>query len=50
MDCIKENHVRRDNKFGITWCISCGKLFNKPVNKYISKTDRLNFNILTHAI
>lgn len=23
-------HKPRDNSLGVTWCIRCGKLFNKP--------------------
>jgi hypothetical protein len=34
--CDKNNytgdvkHKPRDNSFGVTWCIRCGRLFNKP--------------------
>lgn len=35
-------HKKRDNKFGITWCIRCGRLFTKSCgikleNEYINK-------------
>ena len=29
-DCKPNKCKPRDNKFGVTWCIKCGKLFNKP--------------------
>ena len=44
--CKNENHVIRDNKFGITWCIRCGRLFTKPSNKNLTFKDSVNFNIL----
>ena len=37
-------HKKRDNKFGITWCIRCGKLFTKPSGKPITKQDREKHN------
>ena len=38
-DC---KHVRRDNNFGVTWCIKCGRLFNKPCGKKLTKADLIN--------
>jgi hypothetical protein len=29
-ECLPDRHKRRDNKFGVTWCVNCGQLFNKP--------------------
>jgi hypothetical protein len=31
--CKDNKHKPRDNKFGVTWCIICGRLFTKPSNK-----------------
>jgi len=45
-ECKNENHVRRDNKFGITWCIRCGRLFTKPSGKELTKEDKVRFNCL----
>ena len=45
-ECKNEKHVRRDNKFGITWCIRCGRLFTKPSGKELTKEDKLRFNCL----
>lgn len=36
---------KRDNKFGITWCIRCGKLFTKPCGKPITDQDRQRHSI-----
>jgi ribosomal protein L37AE/L43A len=33
-------HKTRDNKFGITWCLRCGRLFDKPCGKPITDLDR----------
>lgn len=43
--CKPDRHVRRDNNFGVTWCIRCGALFNKPCGKTITPEDRLYFKI-----
>jgi hypothetical protein len=29
-NCEKGKHKLRDNSFGITWCVTCGFLSNKP--------------------
>ena len=44
--CEKDNHVRRDNSFGVTWCIRCGMLFNKTCGKKLTKEDKLIFKCL----
>ena len=44
--CENDRHVRRDNKFGVTWCIRCGRLYNKPSGKPITDGDKVRFNIL----
>ncbi len=41
-----ENHIRRDNNFGITWCIRCGRLFTKPCGTKITSEDKIRFNTL----
>lgn len=28
--CLIGKHRFRDNEFGVTWCIECGLLSNKP--------------------
>lgn len=43
-DC-KDKHYRRDNKYGITWCLRCGRLFTKPSGREITDEDREKFNI-----
>ena len=45
-ECKNEKHVRRDNIFGITWCIRCGRLFTKPSGKELTKEDKVRFNCL----
>lgn len=29
-NCEKGKHKLKDNSFGITWCVTCGYLSNKP--------------------
>ena len=29
-DCLPNKHKKRDNIFGVTWCVKCGQLFTKP--------------------
>lgn len=29
-NCQKGKHKLKDNKFGVTWCVICGLLSNKP--------------------
>lgn len=45
-ECKNNNHIRRDNKFGVTWCIRCGRLFTKPCGKKLTKHDKERFNTL----
>ena len=33
MNCKDNEHLPRDNKLGVTWCIKCGRLFTKPSGK-----------------
>lgn len=39
MECKNDIHKPRDNKYGITWCVRCGRLFNKPCEKELKKED-----------
>ena len=34
-------HKIRDNKLGVTWCVRCGRLFNKPCNIQLKESDKL---------
>lgn len=34
-------HKPRDNRFGITWCTHCGRLFTKPCGKELEKEKQL---------
>ena len=45
-DCKVNKCKRRDNEFGVTWCIRCGKLFTKPSGKVITVEDKVKFKIL----
>lgn len=36
-DCKDNEHIIRDNDFGVTWCIKCGRLFTKPCGKKLKK-------------
>lgn len=38
-ECDSDKHQQRDNKFGVTWCVKCGRLFTKPCNKQLSQSD-----------
>lgn len=35
----QNKHKKRDNKFGVTWCVSCGRLFTKPCGIELKKED-----------
>ena len=51
MECKDNKCKRRDNEFGITWCINCGRLFTKPCGVIISDEERnLNNNRLFNKI
>ena len=32
----KEKCRPKDNRFGVTWCVKCGKLFTKPSGKKLN--------------
>lgn len=49
MECKNDNHRPRNNKYGITWCVKCGRLFTKPCEKDLVKTDKLIID-LRHKI
>lgn len=38
-ECLPDRCKRRDNAFGVTWCIKCGKLFNKPCGIKLDKNE-----------
>ena len=40
-ECKQDNHKARDNKFGVTWCVKCGRLFTKPSGIELKETDKL---------
>lgn len=40
-DCSPNNHKQRDNDFGVTWCVKCGRLFTKPCGVKLQKSDIL---------
>lgn len=40
-DCKNDKHKPRDNKFGITWCVRCGRLFNKICGKDLKEEDKV---------
>lgn len=41
-ECKNEKHKPRDNKFGVTWCVRCGRLFTKPSGKPLKESDKIN--------
>lgn len=43
IDCLPDKHKRRDNRFGITWCVKCGRLFTVPCGTELKETDKLYF-------
>lgn len=41
--CLKYNKCKpRDNKFGVTWCVRCGKLFTTPSGINLEDKDKLH--------
>ena len=40
-ECETNRHKQRDNDFGITWCVKCGRLFTKPCGKPLQETDKI---------
>ena len=45
MECLKGKHKIRDNRFGVTWCVKCGRLFTKPCGIPLKEADILKFKI-----
>ena len=41
--CKENKHKPCDNKFGCTWCVLCGRLFNKPCGKNLEE-DKIIIN------
>jgi hypothetical protein len=39
-ECKPNKCKQRDNKFGVTWCVICGKLFSKPCGKKLTELDK----------
>lgn len=39
--CPEEKHKPRDNRFGVTWCVRCGRLFTKPSGKPLLESDKI---------
>jgi hypothetical protein len=48
-ECLPDKHKRRDNKFGVTWCVKCGQLFTKPCNIELQENDKIIY-IYHHKI
>jgi len=44
-DCLPDKHKRRDNKFGVTWCVRCGQLFTVPFGVPLQESDKLYFKL-----
>ena len=40
-NCSKGEHKFRDNDYGVTWCIVCGHLANKPSGKKFIKEEQI---------
>jgi len=40
MECKQDKHKPRNNKFGITWCVNCGRLFTKPCDKDLQESEK----------
>jgi len=39
--CSKEEHKFRDNDFGVTWCVVCGKIALKSCGKPLLETNKI---------
>lgn len=39
-DC-KDKHKIRDNAFGVTWCVNCGRLFTTPCDILLKQEDKI---------
>jgi len=46
MNCPLPKHKKRDNTFGVSWCIGCGRLFNTFNNQPISLEETQRFNLV----
>lgn len=44
-ECEPNKHKPRDNKYGVTWCVKCGRLFTKPCGKPLKEEDKVVVNI-----
>ena len=40
-ECLPDRHKRRDNKFGVTWCVKCGQIFTKPSGIPLQESDKV---------
>ena len=47
-NCKPNEHIQRDNKFGVTWCVKCGRLFTKPCGKPLFKETKFGDYTITH--
>lgn len=44
--CEKRNvHKTRDNKFGITFCVLCGRVFNKVCGIELEPSDKITITV-----
>ena len=43
-ECLPNRCKQRDNKFGVTWCVKCGKLFTKPCGKELQESDKVIYD------
>jgi hypothetical protein len=39
-NCKKGKHKLRENRFGVTWCVVCGLLSNKPAEELLKEEDK----------
>jgi hypothetical protein len=44
--CLKNKHKFRDNKFGVTWCVVCGRLSTTPSNIPLKEEEEIIRNDL----
>lgn len=40
-ECLPNKCKKRDNNFGVTWCVKCGQLYNKPSNINLEEKDKI---------
>lgn len=48
LECQNEKHKPRDNKLGVTWCVRCGRLFNKPCGKELKEEDKVKIDLVNN--